>query len=97
MDTVTIRIPADWLQGMQIDADDLREVVSLGLGQLRRKQIAENGSAQILEALTATGRVRHWSAELLEALDTRSERRPPPTLPGPSLSETIVAQRRGEL
>jgi len=97
MDTLTIRIPADWLQGMSLDPDDLREVVSLGLGQLRQKQAAENGNAQIVEALVATGRVRRWSVGPLENEDPRSERQTAPTLPGPSLSETIVAQRRGEL
>jgi hypothetical protein len=95
MDTLTIRIPAEWLQGMSLNADDLREVVSLGLGQLRQKQATENGNARIVEALVATGRVRKWSVEPLQ--DTTAERQPPPTLPGVSLSEVIVAQRRGEL
>jgi hypothetical protein len=97
MDTVTIRIPAEWLQGIRLNPDDLREVVSLGLGQLRQKQATENGNAQIIEALVVSGRVRHWSVGPLETHSPEGERQPPPTLPGPSLSETIVAQRRGEL
>ena len=97
MDTSTIRIPADWLQGLSLDPDELREVVSLGLGQLRQKQAAENGNAQVIEALAVTGRVRHWSVGPLESQSPGVGRQPPPTLSGPSLSETIVAQGRGEL
>jgi hypothetical protein len=96
MDTVTIHMPADWLQGMSLNQEDLREVVSLGLEQLHRKQGAANGNAQIVEALMATARVRHWTVASLEVEATGAGRQPPPAVPGPSLSETIIAQRRGE-
>ena len=97
MDTVTVKIPEDWLEGVSLDADGLRRVVMLGLRQLRQQQGAESLDAEIARTLMNTGRVSHLSVAFREGGAPAGERQPSPTLPGPSLSDTIIAQRRGEL
>lgn len=91
--TITLTISNQWLQGRELDQDQLRHVLQLGLAQLAREQAAEQTPAQVVQALLKTGHVRHLAprGELQSA-----HRQEPPTLPGQSVSDLLIAQRRGE-
>ena len=96
MNTVSVTIPATWLEGLAINQDDLPQILKLGLEQLRR-QVASNTNRAVVQALLSTGRVRHLSTPLMAEVPADVARQAPPTLPGTPVSEIIVAQRRGEL
>lgn len=59
--------------------------------------MSETIMALYIRALLSTGRVKHLSGALVPKTETPTKRQPPPALPGPSLSEIIIAQRRGEM
>ncbi len=91
--TITVTISDQWLQGQELDQDQLRRVLQLGPAQLSREQAAEQTPARVIQALLKTGHVRH----LAPRGELQSPRRQePPTLPGQSVSELLIAQRRGE-
>jgi hypothetical protein len=98
METITVSIPSDWIQGTGLDRNGLREVVMLGLRQWRQQHPQET-NARVIQTLLGTGRIKHLAPLLVEsesaALD--DARQTPPILPGPTVSEILVAQRRGEL
>jgi hypothetical protein len=98
MDTIKLTIPADWLKGNTLSQDELRRALKLGLAQLRQEQQADHAQGEkVVKALINTGRVKHL-ATIQETIDTEiSERQPPPTLPGPSVSEILVSQRKGDM
>lgn len=54
-------------------------------------------SQATVQALLDTGLVGHMRHELGNATTNNYERQPPPTLPGPSVSDILIAQRRGEM
>jgi predicted RNA-binding protein associated with RNAse of E/G family len=95
--TITLTIPSDWLEGQLVDQDQLRQALMLGLAQLRQRQAALDAAAQVVQVLLTTDRIHHLSAELVEGDGTDVERQVPPVLPGPPVSEILIAQRRGEL
>jgi len=96
METITVSIPSDWIQGTGLDRNGLREVVRLGLRQWRQQQ-PQDANARVIQTLLATGRVKHLASALVESAAPDDARQAPPTLPGPAVSEILVAQRRGEL
>ena len=96
METVTVSIPADWIQDMGLDRNGLRQVVMLGLRQWRQQQ-PQDIDARVIQTLLRTGRVKHLATPLAESAALDNKRQTPPTLPGMAVSEIIVAQRRGEL
>ncbi|MCX6032548.1 MAG: hypothetical protein NT169_25050 [Chloroflexi bacterium] len=96
METVTVSIPSDWVQGTGLDLNGLRQVVMLGLRQWRQQQPLDV-NVRAIQALLRTGRVKHLMTPLVEGAALDDERQMPPTLPGPAVSEIIVAQRRGDL
>ncbi len=96
METITVSIPSDWVQGIGLDPSGLRQVVRLGLREWRQQQ-AKGVNARVIQTLLRTGRVKHLVTPLVESAALDDERQIPPTLPGPAVSEIIVAQRRGEL
>ena len=96
METITVSIPADWIQGMGLDRNGLREVVMLGLRQWRQ-QHPQDSNARVIQALLGTGRIKHLATSLVEIPEPDDARQTPPTLPGPAVSDILVAQRRGEL
>jgi predicted DNA-binding antitoxin AbrB/MazE fold protein len=57
----------------------------------------ESERERAIRALLGTGRVGRLRDELISASVSSYERHEPPTIPGPSLSDTIIAQRRGDL
>jgi predicted DNA-binding antitoxin AbrB/MazE fold protein len=57
------------------------------------KPTGEPDTSRVVRTLLSTGRVRHLAAEP----EKPGERQSPPMLPGPSLSEIIVAQRQSEI
>jgi hypothetical protein len=99
MDAITLTIPSDLVEELHIpdDPDELRQALLLGLTQLRQQQAAKDAANSVIQALLSTGRVRHLSAAPVESADQEADRQAPPTLPGPPVSEILVAQRRGEL
>jgi hypothetical protein len=96
MDTITVTIPSDWLEGESLSQDELRQALKLGLTQLRQ-QSAEHTPERVIQALLRTGQVKHLSAKLVDDEGQDSERQAPPSLPGPPVSEILIAQRRGAL
>jgi hypothetical protein len=94
--TVQLTIPARWLEELSIDQDELRRAVMLGLTQLRQQREERDISDRTIQALLDTGLVHHLSVPLPEGIEPAAERQAPPTLPAPSASEIIIAQRRGE-
>jgi hypothetical protein len=95
--TITLTIPSDWLEGQLVDQDQLRQALLLGLAQLRQRQTALDAAVQVVQVLLATDRIHHLSAELVEGDGAGAERQVPPVLPGPPVSEILIAQRRGDL
>ena len=93
--TITVDIPVDWVDGLALDQDELRQALQLGLTQLRQHQAEQTHS--VTEALRATGSIRHLSLALLQSEERDDVRQEPPTLPGMPVSEIIIAQRRGDL
>ena len=97
METITLTIPIDWLKGQPFSQDELRQALQLGLNQLRHQQYVAQASAEnVIEVLLSTGKVKHLTSLHQESETTSVKRQPPPTLPGPSLSDILIAQRRGE-
>ena len=96
METITVSIPSDWIQGTGLDRNGLREVVMLGLQQWRQ-QHPQDANARVIQTLLATSRIKHLVPSLVESAVPDDARQAPPTLPGPAVSEILVAQRRGEL
>ena len=94
---ITLTIPSDWLQGETVDQDELRKALILGLAQLRQGRTDSNIAQQTIQALLSTGRVRHLSTALVKDEKPDADRQPPPVLPGPPVSEILIAQRRGDL
>ena len=94
--TITLTIPANWLQGRILDQNELRRALQMGLAQLRQQQSQAVGAEQIALALLDTGHVRHL-APAAEGERPNADRQEPPTLPGEPASEILIAQRRGEL
>jgi len=94
---VTITVPSDWLEGISVNQEELRQALKLGLAQLRQQQSEPDEASRVIQALLATGRVGRLPAFLMagEALDI--QRQSPPALPGQPVSEILIAQRRGEL
>jgi hypothetical protein len=95
-DTVTLTIPAHWLQELGVGQDELRQALRLGLVQLRQQRSAQDISARVVQVLLSTGRVRHLSVTPGADREPLAGRQEPPVLPGPSVSEVLIAQRRGE-
>jgi hypothetical protein len=96
MDTITVSIPSDWIQEAGLDRNGLREVVMLGLRQWREQHPQET-DARVIQTLLGTGRIKHLAPALVESAAPDDPRQTPPTLPGPAVSEILVAERRGEL
>jgi len=96
METITVSIPSDWIQGTGLDRNGLREVVMLGLRQWRQQQ-PQDINARVIQTLLATGRIKHLAPALVECAAPDDTRQAPHTLPVPAVSEILVAQWRGEL
>jgi hypothetical protein len=96
MNTITLTIPSNWLEGETLSQDELRQALKIGLAQLRQQQITQETEARVVQAFLNTGRVRHLSTVLPDSEESNAERQPPPELPGPPVSEILIAQRRGE-
>jgi hypothetical protein len=95
MEIITVRIPSDWIQGTGLDRNGLREVVMLGLRQWRQQHPQEINT-RVIQTLLDTGRIKHLAPSLAESAASEDARQTPPTLPGPTVSEILVAQRQGE-
>jgi len=94
---VNLTIPLSWLQGRTVSQDELRQALTIGLTQLRQQQATPDTTKQVIQALLSTGRIRHLSTALVKSERSNADRQTPPTLPGPLVSEMLIAQRRGEL
>lgn len=57
---------------------------------------AESERERTIRALLSTGRIKRLRADLAFLYEGDETRQEPPTISGPSLSDTIIAQRRGE-
>lgn len=93
MNTITVTVPANRLEGLSLDQEELRQALMLGLTQLRQQRATRDISSRVL---SSTGRVRHLAATLVQE-EANTSRQTPPTLPGQPVSEILIAQRRGEL
>jgi hypothetical protein len=94
--TITLEIPEQWLQGLSVSQDELRQALMLGLEQLRQQQMPQSVPDRTVQILLSTGRIHRLSATLAEDKEPYAKRQPPPALPGPPASEILIAQRRGE-
>ena len=95
--TITVTIPARWAQDLEVDQVLLRQALMLGLAQMRNRRPLQDVGARPLQALLSTGRVRRLATELVPNDAAGPKRQSPPALPGPPVSEILIAQRRGEL
>jgi len=98
MDTtvVSVTIPSGWLEGLNLNEDELRQALELGLAQLRQQQITPDTTSRVIDALLGTGRVGHLSTVSPMSEAANADRQPPPSLPGASMSEIVITQRRGQ-
>lgn len=92
--TTTITIPSSWLGDQDVNQDELYQALQLGLAQLRQQRAAQH---KVVQALLKTGRVQRLTAVKADDEESQVARQAPPTLPGPPVSEILIAQRRGEL
>lgn len=98
METITLTIPTAWLKGQTLSQDELRQALQLGLDQLHhRQQVVQERAEDVIKVLLRTGQIRHLVTLSTEAETPSTKRQTPPTLPGPPLSDILIAQRRGEL
>ena len=95
--TITLTIPANWLSEEKVDQNELRQALKLGLAQLRQQKADLDTVEQVVQALLSTGRVHRLLATLIGNEEAGASRQTPPVLPGPPVSEILIAQRRGEL
>jgi hypothetical protein len=51
----------------------------------------------VIQTLLDTGRIKHLAPSLAESTVPDDARQTPSTLPGPAVSQILLAQRRGEL
>jgi hypothetical protein len=93
--TITVTIPASWLEDGRIGQEELREALILGLTQLRQQQAARAAADRIAHALLSIRLIDHLSATLAPEDESHVERQAPPVLVGPPASEILIAQRRG--
>jgi hypothetical protein len=91
-----VTIPAQWGRKLSIDQDELRQVLMLGLAQLRQQREDQDVAQRVVQVLLSTGRVRRLPSVPNDD-GLVAERRKPLKLPGMPLSEILIAQRRGEL
>jgi predicted oxidoreductase len=94
--TTTITIPSSWLGGQVFDQEELHRALQLGLAQLRQQQAAQE-TKKVVQAMLSTGRIRHLAVAPTKGVEREATRQQPPILPGPPVSEILIAQRRGEL
>ena len=57
----------------------------------------QDTNAKVIQTLLCTGRIKHLASSLVENASPADALQTPPILPGPEVSEILVAQRRGEL
>lgn len=96
MDTavITLTIPSTWLEGVAPSEDILRQAIKLGLDQLRQQK---EDNTRVVQALQRTGRVNRLILSTDSVQDkSTSTRQTPPTIPGPAVSDILIAQRHGE-
>ena len=95
--TVTVTIPASWINEQPIDADELRQAVQLALARLHQQRAQADSPRQVARALSSTGRIQHLHPALVAEESGEYVYQAPPTLPGTPVSDILIAQRRGEL
>ena len=91
--TVQITIPAEWLEGLALDEDELRVAIRIGLRELRRRQAMADTDNPVLKALLSTELVSRLTVPPPESIEPAAERQLPLKLPGPPVSEILIAQR----
>lgn len=96
MDTIQVTVPATWLNDESLTEDELREVVTLGLAALRRRQQAQADRARVEDVLRGTGRAQHLMTPFVADADSTAARQEPPVLDGQPVSELLIAQRQGD-
>lgn len=94
--TVTVTIPASWINEQPVDPAELRQAVQLALAQLRQQR-AQAAPEQVANALLSTGRIRHLQPALVAEEPGEYVCESPPTLPGTPVSDILIAQRRSEV
>jgi len=67
------------------------------LANQRHGDHLQDTNAKMIQTLLGTGRIKHLASSLVENASPADARQTPPILPGPEVSEILVAQRRGEL
>ena len=60
-DTISVAIPSDWLNGLTLNQDEIRQALLLGLAQLRQQQEVHDSTSRVVQALQGTGRIRRLS------------------------------------
>ncbi len=95
--TVTVTIPASWIDEQPIDPDELRQAVQLALARLYQQRVQADSPRQVTRALLSTGRIQHLHPTLVAEEPGEYVYQTPPTLPGTPVSDILIAQRRGEL
>ena len=95
--TVTVTIPASWIDEQPIDPVELRQAVQLALARLHRQRVQGDSPRQVARALSSTGRIQRLQPALVAEEPGEYVYQAPPTLPGTPVSDILIAQRRGEL
>lgn len=93
-ETIQLTIPRQWVQGLSLDQEQLRQALMRGLEQLRQQQVSDRVENDAALTLSQTGRVHRLIVAQTAALP--EQRQPPPALEGQPVSEILIAQRRGE-
>ncbi len=94
--TITLTVPAEWVDDAALDHDALRQALKLGLDQLHCGRAAQGQTEHVAQALAGSGRIRRLATPPDDQGRGASARQPPPVLPGPPVSEILIAQRKSE-
>ena len=63
-ETITLTIPAEWLEGKNWDQKELHQAFRWGLEKLRQGTEKRESPDEVIRALLSTGCVRHLSGEV---------------------------------
>ncbi len=95
--TVTVTIPASWIDEQPIDPVELRQAVQLALARLHQQRVQGDSPQQVARVLLSTGRIQRLQPTLVAEEPGEYVYQAPPTLPGTPVSDILITQRRGEL
>lgn len=96
MERIVLTIPADWLEGQSLTEEELRQVIHLGIIQLRQ-QDQQHEAERVEQVLLRSRRVQRLTVRFWSSDEPEGVRQAPPSLPGTAVSEMLIAHRSSRI